>query len=145
MREPKEPAQQGRFDTGAIARGFPETAETMLLDRYLTDAESASARVFRVYRRTPPHHHAKSDEHLLVLSGRGTFCMGDPSREEEFGPGCLLVFRRGTVHALPSILEEPLVFLAIDAPRRDPADVIFENPAEGTPQEFIRQTTETER
>ena len=141
MTETREPAEQGRFDTRAIARGFPGTAETMLLDRYLTDAESASARVFRVYQRTPPHHHAKSDEHLFVLSGRGTFWMGDPSREEEFGPGCLLVFPRGTVHALPAILEELLVFLAIDAPRRDPGDVIFENPAEATPQDFIRKVS----
>jgi hypothetical protein len=31
-----------------------------------------------------------------------------------------------------------VVFLAIDAPRRDPKDIIFVNPADGTPDTFIR-------
>ena len=39
-----------RFDLNEITRSFPETAETLLLDTYLTNEESASARVFRVYR-----------------------------------------------------------------------------------------------
>jgi hypothetical protein len=43
------------------------------------------------------------------------------------------------VHALPAILEEPLVFLSVDAPRRDPADVVFVDPADGTPESFIRE------
>jgi mannose-6-phosphate isomerase-like protein (cupin superfamily) len=132
--------ESGRFDTNAVAAEFPLTAETMLLDRYLTDSEGSSTRIFRVYRATPAHHHAKSDEHLLVLSGRGVFWMDDPSTKAECGPGHLLVFKRGTVHAMPQILEEPLVLLAIDAPRRDPEDVIFENPAEGTAKGFIRQS-----
>ena len=38
------------FKLNEIARAFPETAETLLLDTYLTDEEGASARVFRVYR-----------------------------------------------------------------------------------------------
>jgi mannose-6-phosphate isomerase-like protein (cupin superfamily) len=129
----------GSFDTHAIAEAFPEKADTLLLDHYMTDAESASTRVFRVYRETPPHHHEKSDEHLFVLSGRGRFWMGDPSQAGEFGPGHLLVFKRGTVHALPAILDHPVVFLAIDAPRRDPKDVIFENPEDGSPEQFIQQ------
>ena len=62
-----------RFDLNQIARTFPETAETLLLDTYLTDEEAASARVFRVYRETPAHYHNGSDEYLYVLSGRGTF------------------------------------------------------------------------
>jgi len=64
-----------RFKPNEIARSFPETAETLLLDTYLTDEAAASARVFRVYRETPPHYHAGSDEYLYVLSGRGTFRM----------------------------------------------------------------------
>jgi mannose-6-phosphate isomerase-like protein (cupin superfamily) len=129
----------GRFDTAEIARSFPDTSQTLLVDHYMTDGDSASSRVFRVYRGTPPHHHAKSDEHLFVLSGRGTFWMGDPSKVGEFGPGTLLVFKRNTVHALPEILEGPVVFLSIDAPRRDPNDIIFENPMDGTPESFIHK------
>jgi mannose-6-phosphate isomerase-like protein (cupin superfamily) len=130
----------GSFDIAAIAASLPESASTLLIDRYLTDGPSASARVFRVYRPTPPHYHAQCDEYLYVFCGRGTFGMGDASRKAEFGPGQLLHFERGIVHALPDILEEPLVFLSIDTPRRDPKDVIFVNPADGTPESFIQQS-----
>jgi mannose-6-phosphate isomerase-like protein (cupin superfamily) len=79
-----------------------------------------------------------SDEYLYVLSGRGTFWMGDAANGAEFGPGDLLFFKRRIVHALPAILEGPVAFLAIDTPRRDPKDIIFVNPADGTPESFIR-------
>ena len=131
----------GSFNIAEIAASLPETAATLLVDRYLTDRPSASARVFRVYRPTPPHYHAQCDEYLYVFSGRGTFWMGDASRKAAFGPGELLHFERGVVHALPDILEEPLVFLSIDTPRRDPKDVIFVDPADGTPESFIQQSS----
>lgn len=131
-------ASGGRFHIHEIAAAFPDTAETLLLDTYLTDEPSASSRVFRVYREVPPHFHRNSDEHLYVLSGKGTFWIGDAARAGEFAPGDFLTFKRGTVHAMPKILESPVVFLAIDAPRRDPKDVIFVNPKDGTPESFIR-------
>ena len=81
-----------------------------------------------------------SDEYLFVLSGRGTFWMQDPESVAQFKPGQLLFFERGTVHALPEILEEPLVFLSIDAPRRDPRDIVFIDPNDGTPESFIQQS-----
>ena len=64
--------------------------------------------------------------------------MKDESTSAEFGPGELLFFKRGTVHAQPKILEDPVVFLAIDTPRRDPKDIVFVNPEDGTPESFIR-------
>src|ERR1700740_322191 len=127
-----------RFDVAKIAATLPETATTLLVDRYLTNREAASARVFRVYKPTPPHYHATCDEYLYVFSGRGTFWMENPESQLEFGPGQLLFFERGTVHAIPDILEGPLIFLSIDTPRRDPKDVIFVNPEEGTPETFIK-------
>lgn len=127
-----------RFKPQEIARSFPETAETMLLDTYLTNEAAASSRVFRVYRETPPHYHAGCDEYLYVLSGRGTFWMGEASNGGEFAPGDLLFFKRGVVHALPDIFEGPVVFLSFDTPRRDPKDIIFVNPEDGTPESFIR-------
>jgi mannose-6-phosphate isomerase-like protein (cupin superfamily) len=127
-----------RFRPHEIAASFPETAETMLLDTYLTNEEFASARVFRVYRETPPHYHVGSDEYLYVLSGRGTFWMGDSSNGAEFAAGDLLFFKRRVVHALPRIIEGPVVFLALDTPRRDPKDIVFVNPEDGTPESFIR-------
>src|ERR1700740_876822 len=87
-----------RFKPNEIARSFPNTADTLLLDTYLTDEAAASARVFRVYRETPPHYHAGSDEYLYVLSGRGTFWMGDASSRGGLAPGDLLFFKRTTVH-----------------------------------------------
>jgi mannose-6-phosphate isomerase-like protein (cupin superfamily) len=119
-------------------RAFPDAADTLLLDTYLTKEAAASARVFRVYRPTPPHYHATCDEYLYVLSGRGTFWMEHPENGGEFSPGQLLFFRRGTIHALPTIIATPVVFLSVDTPRRDPRDIIFVNPEDGTPETFIR-------
>jgi len=65
--------------------------------------------------------------------------MTDASTVAAFAPGDLLFFERGTVHALPEITEEPVVFLSVDAPRRSPKDVIFVDPADGTPESFVRQ------
>jgi mannose-6-phosphate isomerase-like protein (cupin superfamily) len=132
--------ETGRFDIAAIAASFPATAKTLLLDRYLTDTPHASARVFRVYKPTPPHYHAGSDEYLYVFAGRGTFWMEDEATKAEFAPGQLLYFRRGIVHALPDMLETPIVFLSIDTPRRDPKDIIFVNPADGSPESFIAES-----
>ena len=77
----------GRFKLHEIAQSFPESADSMLLDVYLTDEPAASTRVFRVYRSTPPHFHRGSDEHLYVLSGTGTFWMEDSANTLEFAPG----------------------------------------------------------
>jgi len=128
----------GRFHLHEIAQRFPATAESMLLDVYLTDEAAASTRVFRVYRETPPHYHANSDEHLYVLSGTGTFWMDNVENCVNFGPGDLLFFKRGTIHAMPEVHTHPVVFFAIDTPRRDPKDIIFVNPEDGTPGSFIR-------
>ncbi len=125
------------FKPHEIAKQFPATADTLLLDQYLTDEAAASARIFRVYRPTPPHFHAGCDEYLYVLSGRGTLWLDNAANLREFAPGDLLFFKRGTVHALPDLLEEPVTFLALDTPRRDPKDVIFVRPEDGSPETFI--------
>jgi mannose-6-phosphate isomerase-like protein (cupin superfamily) len=138
MKQHENSSGSGRFDLHEIAKSFPETADTLLLDKYLTNEEAASVRVFRAYRPLPPHYHSTCSEHLYVLSGRGTFWFGSPASEASFSPGQLLVFERRTVHALPKIVEGPAVFLAIDTPWRDPRDVIFVNPEDGTPKSFIR-------
>jgi mannose-6-phosphate isomerase-like protein (cupin superfamily) len=133
-----ESRSSARFDINEIMRSFPDSADTLLLDTYLTNEAAASARVFRVYRETPAHYHATCDEYLYALSGRGTFWMEHPENGGEFAPGQLLFFRRGTIHALPTIIAGPVVFLSVDTPRRDPRDIIFVNPQDGTPETFIR-------
>jgi mannose-6-phosphate isomerase-like protein (cupin superfamily) len=128
------------FQLAELAARFPAEAETMLLDMRLTDEPAASARLFRIYKPAPAHYHKTCDEYLLVLSGRGRFVVdgGDPV---ELGPGQLLFFRRNTVHSIPEIVEAPLVVFSVDTPRRDPADVTFVDPRDGTAASFIRTIT----
>src|SRR5579859_3184010 len=128
----------GVFKLDEIIQSFPDTAETLLLDTYLSDQTSASSRVFRIYRGTPAHYHENCDEHLYVLSGRGTFWIDSPQNGGVFEPGHFLFFKRRIVHAMPDIIEGPVVFLSVDTPRRDPKDIVFVNPADGTPESFIR-------
>jgi mannose-6-phosphate isomerase-like protein (cupin superfamily) len=125
------------FDVNAIARNFPAASETMLIDTRLTDESEASSRMFRVYTPLPPHYHATCDEYLLVVSGRARFFMGGMP-PFEIGPGQLLFFKKTVVHGATEILEAPLVFLSVDTPRRDPRDIIFVNPEDGTPDTFIQ-------
>src|SRR5271163_5160716 len=137
MTQPLASGRSARFDLNEIAKSFPPSADTLLLDTYLTNEDAASTRVFRVYRPTPPHYHATCDEYLYVFSGRGTFWMKDASTKAEFKPGQLLFFERGTVHAMPELIEHPVVFLSVDTPRREPTDIIFVDPRDGTPETFM--------
>lgn len=131
------PRDSSLFDLAALAAKFPPTAETMLLDMRLTDEAAASSRLFRIYRPAPAHYHQTCDEYLQVISGRGKFVI-DGQAPVELGPGQLLFFRRNTVHAIPEVLEAPLVVFSVDTPRRDPSDVTFVDPSYGTAKDFIR-------
>lgn len=137
MSESSLPLNSSVFDLKALAAKFPPTADMMLLDVRLTDEPAASSRLFRVYRPVPAHYHKTCDEYLQVVMGRARFVVegNDPV---ELGPGQVLFFRRNTVHGIPEILDGPLVFFSVDTPRRDPSDVTFVDPAQGTAQEFIR-------
>jgi mannose-6-phosphate isomerase-like protein (cupin superfamily) len=124
------------FNITELAATLPETAETMLRDIRLVDAEAASCRIFRTYRPAPMHFHKTCDEYLYVLQGRGLFVIeGDEPRA--LGPGELVHFKKNTVHGMPQILEHPFVVLAIDTPWRAPDDVHFVDPKEGNAQTFI--------
>ena len=125
------------FDLHALAGQFPPSADTMLLDMRLTDEPAASSRLFRIYKPVPAHFHKTCDEYLQVILGRGKFVV-DGGEPIELGPGRLLFFRRNIVHSIPEVMEGPLVVFSVDTPRRDPADVHFVNPADGTAATFIR-------
>lgn len=127
------------FDVAAGARALPETCDSMVADHRFTDDPAASARVFRVYRPTPPHAHDSCDEYLYALSGRCLMRFGDET-PVEVGPGTLVVFKRGVVHSVPALLEEPMVFLSVDTPRREPRDIRFVERGADTPDTFMRQT-----
>ena len=125
----------GAWDLEAIVTRFPDSSETMLIDTRLTDEPEASCRVFRIYQTVPAHYHATCDEYLLVIAGRGTIFIGDAA-PFEVTPGRLVFFKKGTVHGL-TVIEHPFAFLSVDTPRRDPKDITFVNPADGTPETFI--------
>jgi mannose-6-phosphate isomerase-like protein (cupin superfamily) len=128
------------FDLKALAAKFPPTAKPMLLDIRLTDEPSASSRLFRIYRPAPAHYHKTCDEYLQLIQGRAKFIV-DGGEPVELGPGQLLFFRRNTVHAIPEIVEGPLIIFSVDTPRRDPGDVTFVDPSYGTAQDFIQTIT----
>ena len=132
------------FDVAAAALTLPETSKTMVADHRFVDSPAASARVFRVYAPTPPHSHASCDEYLYVLSGRCLMKFADEP-PVEVGPGKLVMFRRGVVHSVPAILEEPMVFLSVDTPRREPRDIRFVSEGTGTPDTFIRQAQQAQQ
>ena len=128
------------FDIPAIVAQLPDNAETMLVDTRLTDEPSASSRIFRAYHPVPRHYHATCDEYLYLLSGRTTFEV-DYGEPRELRAGQMVFFKRGVVHAIPDLLEHPVVFLTVDTPRRDPRDVIFVDPEQGTVDRFIKSQT----
>jgi quercetin dioxygenase-like cupin family protein len=124
------------FSILTLAATLPKTAETMLTDIRLTDEQAASCRIFRVYRAVPAHFHTSCDEYLYVLSGAAQIAIANDA-PREIRPGELVFFKKNTVHAL-QILEHPFTVLAIDTPRRPPEDIHFVNPADGTPESFIK-------
>ena len=127
----------GKFDLFALLEEFPDSAETMLLDKYLNDKQTASTRLFRAYRDIPAHYHTQCDEVLYVLTGEGKFWMENEGNLTLFKPGDLIIFPKNTVHCFPELLKHPVVFLAIDTPRRDPDDITFIDPQNGGSEEFI--------
>lgn len=139
-----ETTTSGRFDVMALAAALPADAKAMIVDHYIADRATASARVFRVLKPVPAHFHETCDEFLYVLSGRARFWLGDPADEAEVGPGQLLVFDRRTVHAIPRLLEEPFTVLSIDTPRRAPTDITFVDPKDGTAADFMARNAEGE-
>lgn len=68
-----------------------------------------------------PHHHPHATETFQVLSGRLGFRLDDRA-ELALGRGDIAIARRGEVHGLVVLGDEPLVFLATVSPNEDRAD-----------------------
>ena len=60
-----------------------------------------------------------------------------------FPQGICFYLQADIIHTLPQILSGPIIFLAIDTPRRDPKDIIFVNAEDGTPEGFIGAVSST--
>ena len=136
---PSDTLSHAVFDVDEAVATLPASATTMVADHRFTEDAAASVRVFRVYTPTPPHSHASCDEYLYLLSGRCRMRLGE-DEPIEVGPGKLVVFKRNVVHSVTELLEEPVVFLSVDTPRREPRDIRFVEHGTGTPDSFMRQS-----
>lgn len=127
------PGRQGPafFDIAELASALPAPVGAYVRDHRLIDTLQAGARLFRLAGALPRHRHNKSDEYLLVVSGRARFTVADEP-EAEIGPGNLVFFPRATWHGFPAILEHPFMVLAFEAPARDPLDVEYAEPNAAT-------------
>jgi mannose-6-phosphate isomerase-like protein (cupin superfamily) len=122
-------------DLHEIASRFPDTADSILVDCYLSDAPEASARLFRIYQPLPMHFHKQCDEHLYLYSGELAFQI-ENDEPALLSPGQLVTFKREVVHGITEIRATPALFLAVDTPRRAPDDVHFVD-ATSTDRSFV--------
>jgi mannose-6-phosphate isomerase-like protein (cupin superfamily) len=127
----------GFFDLAEIKSRFPDHADSMIVDAYLSDHESASARLFRLYHPIPRHLHKSCDEHLILLDGEVDFTIADePPRRLRAGQ--MVTFLRNIVHGIqPADGAGPVVFFTVDTPRREPNDVHFVDPTEVRGRRFV--------
>jgi hypothetical protein len=44
--------------------------------------------------------------------------------------------------SMPELFEHPVVFLSIDTPRREPTDIIFVDPTDGSPETFMARNAD---
>ena len=125
------------FDLAEIKSRFPDHAESLIVDAYLSDHESASSRLFRLYHPLPKHLHKTCDEYLFLLDGEVDFTIADEA-PRRLRAGQMVTFLRNIVHSiLPVEGAAPAVFFTVDAPRRAPDDVYFVNPAEAAGLRFV--------
>ncbi|MBE7618321.1 cupin domain-containing protein [Gluconacetobacter entanii] len=123
-------------DFDEIIKLFPDQADTLIVDAYLTDSAEASMRLFRIYHPLPRHYHTQCDEHLLLLRGELEFLIEDePPRKLRAGQ--MVSFLRNVVHGVRPIGTDPVVFFAADTPRRAPDDVHFVDPEAAKGLKFV--------
>lgn len=53
------------------------------------------------------------------------------------------LFERNVINALPTLLEEPVIFLSLDNPRRSPEDITFVDPDDGNAGTFMARNNKT--
>lgn len=77
----------------------------------LVDQNSRILRwMFKPGQQTNQHSVPDSPFYVIVLQGRGMFTGGD-GKEEEHGPGSLLIFEQGENHSVRA-LDEELIFVS---------------------------------
>jgi mannose-6-phosphate isomerase-like protein (cupin superfamily) len=118
----------GRFaaNLDSLLAAHPYTDTTRVQADRITSVEGASLNLVQTRVRVLPHFHARHDETVVVLRGRGLYDSGSVDRKElrttRIGPGTVLQIPRGTVHTVRVEGTEPLVAYSIFSPPLDPTD-----------------------
>ena len=114
----------GFIDVREVAANLPPGEEGLVTDTRVVERSDAGVRVFRINKLVPMHYHTKSDTYLYVVSGEGTYVLGD-GESKKVKEGDFVYFKKGTPHGVVEISGRPFNVLAIDIPPRDPKDVVF--------------------
>ncbi|KGT88850.1 hypothetical protein NG99_20465 [Erwinia typographi] len=116
------------FDLEEKKKLFPDSADSLIVDMYLSDNPQGSVRLFRVYQQVPEHYHKQCDEVLIVIAGDLEFQTdGEPAKV--LSKDQLVIFRKNTVHSIKPSGDNPVYFLSIDTPGREASDIYFIDPA----------------
>lgn len=116
--------QYGFIDVKDVAANLPPGEEGLVSDNRVLERKDAGVRVLRTNKLVPMHYHTKSDTYIYVISGEGSFVLGDGD-SKVVKEGDFIFFKKGTPHGVGEIMKKPFNSIAIDVPARDPQDVIF--------------------
>lgn len=126
-------------DIDSIISKFPEKADSLFVDCYLSDLPDCSTRVFRLYDDLPLHYHKSCDEILFLLKGSAEFFIEDENRKVSdsrlMKPGMMVTFYKNTVHRVK--VNGEAIFLSCDTPRRAPDDAHFIDESETKGIKFV--------
>ncbi|MEM7542145.1 MAG: cupin domain-containing protein [Pseudomonadota bacterium] len=108
----------------AAIDALPKKADKVIIDKRLYDGDTFGIRVFRLYKTVPAHYHQYSDNTLYLLDGEIKISINE-EQPQLVKPGEALYWRRNIPHGVTKLLTPYATVLAVDAPKRDPADVVF--------------------
>ncbi len=84
---------------------------------------TTSAILIQLREGVKAHYHAKHDEIVYILQGKGVMTVGDV--KQVIKAGDLIVMERGKTHSVINKSAEPLVALSIMSPPFDGQDRVF--------------------
>jgi len=124
------PCFESRLDS--LLAAHPYADSTRFQSDRISAVGGASLHLVQTRVPVPPHFHARHDETVVVLRGRGVFYAGSPDAKDRqataFAPGTVFQIPRGTVHAVRVTGVEPVVAYSIFSP---PFDATDRNPVPG--------------
>ncbi len=89
----------------------------------LIDGVSSSATLIQVRQGVKAHYHARHDEIVYVISGKGVMTVGDEKRAIKAGD--LIYLKQGAIHDVITKSAQPLVALSVMSPPFDGVDRIY--------------------